>query len=99
MHNSRIICAANRIALSNATTILLVGPRHWDKTMHNSFDNMNPYDYQIEFEVQGFIDQFGNFYDRYDAWIIAETNGQIIRRVGGDTTLDGKGRLFSENLY
>lgn len=99
MHNSRIICAANKVTLSNAETILVVGPRHWDKTMCNIFDGMNPYDYAVEIEVQGFIDQFGNFYDRYEAWIIAETNGQIIRRVGGDTALDGRGRLFSENLY
>lgn len=48
---------------------------------------------------QGFIDQFNNFYTRKEAWIIAETNGQIIRRVGGDMSLDGEGKLFSENLY
>ena len=99
MFNSRIICAANRLVLSNSETILLVGPRHWDKTMHNSFDAMNPYDYAIEVEEQGFIDQYGTFFNREAAWVIAETNGQIYRRVGGDTTLDGKGRLFSENLY
>lgn len=43
---------------------------------------------------QGFIDQHGNFYSREEAWKIAQANGQIIRRVGGD-----EGRLFSENLY
>ena len=46
---------------------------------------------------QGFIDSWGVFYNRQDAWKIAEENNQIIRRVGGDTK-DG-GTLYSENLY
>lgn len=99
MNQPFIVCAANLVRLTNATTIMIVGPRHWDKTMRNSFDEMNPYNYAIESEEQGFIDQFGKFYNRIDAWTIAEMNGQIIRRVGGDVTSAGTGRLFSENLY
>lgn len=45
-------------------------------------------------EVQGFIDQHGNFYDRQQAWVIAEGNGQIIRYNDGC-----EGTLYSENLY
>ena len=46
---------------------------------------------------QGFIDRFGKFHNREEAWKIAEPAGQIRRRVGGDT-ING-GTLFSENLY
>ena len=46
---------------------------------------------------QGFIDQYGTFYDRKAAWVIADINNQIYRRCGGDGP-DGRG-LFSENLY
>lgn len=97
MHNSRIICAANKLRLENGSIIVIAGARHWDKGMHQVADALF---HGLERELeQGFIDQFNNFYTREEAWIIAETNGQIIRRVGGDTKLDGTGRLFSENLY
>lgn len=97
MHNSRIICAANKLKLAGGTIIVVAGARHWDKGMHEIVDAFySGLDQELE---QGFIDQFNNFYTREEAWVIAETNGQIIRRVGGDTTLEGKGRLFSENLY
>jgi hypothetical protein len=43
---------------------------------------------------QGFIDQFGKFLTREEAWVIASENGQIRRQVGGDQS-----RLYSENLY
>lgn len=96
MHNSRIICAANKLLYNNGKIAIIAGARHWDKLMHNLVDCIDKDFMELE---QGFIDQYGNFYGREEAWVIAETNGQIIRRVGGDTTLEGKGRLFSENLY
>ena len=99
MHNSRIICAANKVRFDSGKSIIITGARHWDNIMHKTFNALDKKLGDMEDEVQGFIDQFGNFYDRYEAWTIAETNGQIIRRVGGDTTLEGNGRLFSENLY
>lgn len=46
---------------------------------------------------QGFIDRFSKFHTRVEAWKIAESAGQIRRRVGGDTT--NGGTLYSENLY
>lgn len=96
MHNSRIICAANKLLFADGNIITVAGARHWDKIMHNAVGMMNQDFMELE---QGFIDQFGNFYSRHEAWIIAETNGQIIRRVGGDMSLEGEGKLFSENLY
>lgn len=96
MHNSRIICAANKLLFADGNIVIVAGARHWDKIMHNMVGMVNQDFMELE---QGFIDQYGNYYNREEAWIIAETNGQIVRRVGGDTTLAGAGRLFSENLY
>lgn len=43
---------------------------------------------------QGFIDQFGDWLCREDAWVVAVNQNQVRRRVGGD-----EGHLYSENLY
>ena len=96
MENSRIVCAANRYTYRSGDIsfgVLLVGARHWDSCMR---DQAKRCAYKIDktTEEQGFIDQFGKFYTREEAFVIAEKNGQIIRRVGGDN-----GKLFSENLY
>ena len=58
-----------------------------DKTTGNWKETESPV-------IQGFIDQFGQFLTREEAWPIAERNTQIIRRVGGDGI-----KLYSENLY
>lgn len=74
---------------------MLVGPRHWDDVMRQQFGGD-----QVDASphwVQGFIDQYGKFMDRREAFIVAEKAGQIIKRVGGDK-VDG-GTLYSENLY
>lgn len=101
---NRIVCAANR---HPDLAIPLLGPRHWSDAMRAQYDHieglmnsdsrfsgsMPPHH---EFE-EGFIDKFGNFKTRQEAWIIAEAAGQIIRRVGGDHR-DG-GTLYTENIY
>lgn len=43
---------------------------------------------------QGFIDQWGVFMIREEAFSVSTMTGQIIRRCGGD-----RRSLFSENLY
>ena len=55
---------------------------------------------------QGFIDQFGDFLTREEAWKIADSMGQIRRPTGFETFLCPRkanvgddGILFSENLY
>ena len=85
--NPRIVCAANRF--ENGP--LLIGARHFDQHMHVQANYLGVKG--TEPHEQGFIDQYGRFYSRKDAWGIAEKNGQIIRRCGCD------GELFSENLY
>lgn len=90
-----IVCAANR--LSNGRVI--IGARHWDDHMHAQMNDMVSDEGDeiklVKCEEQGFIDQFGNFYNRKEAWKVAEANGQI-RRIGpGYSGPD----LYSENLY
>lgn len=98
---NRIVCAANQYK-----NILILGPRHWDSTMHTAYkvlrlghesiDKDTPFPLSHEFE-QGFIDRHGNYKTRQEAWSIAIYAGQIIRRCGGDTCEGGT--LYSENLY
>lgn len=78
----RVVCAA----LRNTNGTIVCGPRHWDSICKGtSKDGWE----------QGFVDQQGVFLTREEAWVVAETAQQILRRVGGDE----RGRLFSENLY
>lgn len=104
----RIVCAAikftaKHLDLGGFTTITVIGPRHYDLAMQTQMDCVarlsNDYEKTIKEgeKEQGFIDQRGKFYTREQAWKIAEANGQIIRRCGGDTA--NGGTLYSENLY
>ena len=91
-----IVCAAVRSATSGA---IHASPRHFDAICAASIRNAtNPLDFEQEVEwEEGFLDQFGTFYSRQAAWIVAVNASQIMRRCGGDEA-DG-GTLYSENLY
>lgn len=85
---NRIVCAANRYN----TGELVVGIRHYD---HIMYEQAHARGLRAGCAAeQGFLDRYGQFRTREEAWAIAEAAGQIIRRVGGD-----EGKLFSENLY
>jgi hypothetical protein len=84
-----IVCAAIR----NKEGRTICGARHYCNFMREQIEVSGGYDPWYEDE-QGFIDQYGNFYTREEAWIVAEENGQIRRRIEGND-----GTLFSENLY
>ena len=71
---------------------MILGARHWDAPMHLTIgDN---FEYWKDAE-SGFIDQFGNFYTRTEAYIVAERNNQIKHIIG----TEHMGELYSENLY
>lgn len=89
-HHRRVVCAANRYG----DKLMLLGARHWDKQMHAQADRIGFNRSHYEQEEQGFIDQFGVFMSRSEAFQVAMAAGQIIRRVGGD-----EGTLYTENLY
>ena len=84
-----IVTAANKLS---DTGVILVGARHWDILMRAQFDALamdKPSPDKIE---QGFIDQYGQFLSRADAYFIAHNTGQIL--IGEDW-----GELYSENLH
>ena len=92
-----IVAAACRIVQDHK--YLFVSARHFDQPMHLMIDNSkvrdeHPGDREYD---QGFIDQWGNYWNRTEAWKIAKANNQIRRRCGGDTS--NGGTLYSENLY
>lgn len=97
LSSPRIVCAAVLYSV-DGKPFIVAGPRHFDHVMHPVIEllveTVNPDGLR---PVQGFIDQHGEFYNRKNAWPIAERNGQIVKRVGGDGP-DQHG-LFSENLY
>jgi len=85
---SRIVCAANRHKESGR---IVCGARHWDNVMRSQkleSETFNNWD-------QGFINQFGEWLNREEAWVIAEEQGQIRNLCYDKQT----GYLFSENLY
>lgn len=100
----RIVSAANEIIYRDQTghvrKLVVAGARHCDQIMggvtvalearHGTLPGSQVY---VD-EGQGFIDNFGNYWTRYEAWTIAEFHGQITERMGWLT-----GRLHSENLY
>lgn len=95
MTKIRVVCAANR--MPDGT--MFVGARHWDTLMHAQADRYIELHGLEEHSVgeaeQGFMDQWGRFLTRREAWDIAEQNGQILYKGPGYSGPD----LFSENLY
>jgi hypothetical protein len=83
----RVVCAANRRKDDGR---IICGARHWDKVMRSQITDV---DRATQWD-QGFIDQFGDWMTREEAWIVAVNQNQVRRRCGGDGE-----RLFSENLY
>lgn len=81
----RIVCAA--VKFTNGTVIL--GARHYDKSMVDVILKLP----EMKESEQGFIDQYGNFYNREDSLKIATTAEQLRRKTGN------KHQLFSEDLY
>jgi hypothetical protein len=91
----RIVCAANK----DISGMIVLGVRHFDEHMLKVLKLAKLPRFSLIGVQQGFIDQRGVFLSREEAWLVAEAAGQIIRRVGGDMSADGVGKLFSENLY
>lgn len=83
----RVVCAALRSPNS-----LILGPRHFDKTMH---DQIKQGSIAIEVCEQGFIDQWGKFMNREEALAVAMAANQILIKTGGANSEE----LFSEDLY
>ena len=83
----RVVCSANLFPCGT----MIVGVRHWDPLMRQQAD---AYGLKGGNCQQGFIDQHRVFMTREEAWVVAETAGQIVYRGNW-----GEGTLYSENLY
>lgn len=99
-----IVCAANKYG-----NIIVTGSRHYSVDMYLAISALGGIGLLRKYGAssvktseenddryydQGFIDQYGFFYDRKEAWIIAVENGQIRNEDGGP-----EGTLYSEHLY
>lgn len=72
--------------------LIVCSPRHFDPLCHALIEM---YNIDATGAEQGFVDQYRNFYNRKEAYDIAERNGQINKTVGTELSRI----LFSENLY
>ncbi len=87
----KVICAAILYG-----DFLVCGARHYDTPMHSVLGKI-PFHIidQHEDPQQGFIDQWGKFMSRHEAFEVATAAGQIIQKTGNP---NGK-ELYSEDLY
>lgn len=85
-----IVCAA----MQNSRGNVICSPRHFDSICQETIERGEGWDDWKDDVIQGFVDQWGYFYTRAEALIVAQARGQIRRRCGGDHL-----RLYSENLY
>jgi hypothetical protein len=82
-----VVCAAIRHRENGR---IICGPRHFDATMHGQINE----DREWRFSDQGFVDQFGAFLTREEAWVIANQRGQIRHTFSCSPKT-----LYSEHLY
>jgi len=88
-----IVCAANLFLDLENNQVIITGARHWDYVMRGQYIRMKDKIIGKEIE-QGFIDQFGKFYGRKEALIIARENNQVRFELDHNPK-----ELFSEMLY
>lgn len=97
-----IVCAAMRKG-----DVIVAGARHFDSVMRSQIKAMDTDAPQPWGGCeQGFIDQWGNFLTRREAWKVADAAGQIRRPTGWEkefqprpANIGDEAILFSENLY
>lgn len=95
MKQRRVVCAA---AFKEGNLIL--GARHFDMTMHKTIEQIanGKFPGFAEFmrdSEQGFIDQWGAFMTRVEAFDVATAAGQIIEKSGNPNSRE----LYSEDIY
>ena len=84
----RVVCSA-----VSKDGQLILGPRHFDPTMQWQLAKYKGWHWHDA--EQGFIDQWGKFMTREEAFEVANTAGQIRVKTGNPSSR----KLFSEDLY
>lgn len=85
-----VVCAAIR----RKDGKIVCGARHYDAVMRGQILRGGKRPNKWLSAEQGFIDQFGVFMNRQEAWTVADTAGQV--NYGRDYS---EGTLYSEDLY
>ena len=109
----RIVCSAVLLNDKRGNCVKLIAPRHWGAVMHEQLRQIARHrhptmqeagldeyirdNFDHSTEIQGFVDQFGDFHDRREALVIAIRHNQI--RVEGKSGNPNSDELFSEDLY
>lgn len=88
----RVVCAAIRAE----DGCILLGIRHYGHDMHVALKYRTDHEkfYHRYGADQGFVDQYGVYMTRSEAYNVAKAAGQIV-----DESACVAGRLFSEALY
>lgn len=86
--DSVVVCAAIRLS----DGLVITGPRHYDVVMMKVLEALNRLEPTAD---QGFIDQFGNFLTRQEAFAIAAQH----RQFHGEGSPHAVDVLYSEDLY
>ena len=88
-----IICAAIK---DTRTDAVFGGIRHGDIYSAMQDAGITP---PHEAGIEGFLDEKNNFFDRYEAYKLAMTNGQMSATARQYKRDRGERELFSEDLY
>lgn len=97
----QVVCAALKVQIvpkigTDAQYIIITGPRHYGSTMTQIINRIDPNLVVLwDCTVQGFIDQFGFFMDRREAFVVAVNAFQ----VANDDKVLGVSELHTEDLY
>lgn len=88
-----IICTAIK---DTRTGTIFGGIRHGDiySAMHDA--GITPPRAAV---IEGFLDEKGSFYNRYEAYIVAMNNGQMSATAHQHKLDKGEKELYSEDLY
>lgn len=85
-----IICAALKDKDTNA---VFSGVRHAD-----IYEMLYHLDYKID-AIEGFVDNRNNFYNRHEAFMLAQQIGQLPETVLEYKKDHSENKLYSEDLY
>jgi len=92
----RVVCAAIRAKDGD----VMLGIRHYSPDMHKQIrarKDGEKFSGKLD-DDQGFVDQFGVFMSRAEAFLVAKAAGQIIHPERCGVGPDGM-KLYSEGLY
>ena len=98
----KVVCAAAKYG-EGKDALVVCSARHYDPRMHATLAHLHEaklFDFEVAGRaVQGFIDQFGVFMDRKEAWKVAVAANQIFLERYPKERWREDDELFSEWLY